>query len=133
MRKNFKIVFTLVFIQLFLTLLVWSPASDIVKSAQENEAPFKAEIVPPLSNISATYHFTFFPHKKHLIADWFKIRFPAGTHFDPPIPEAGRDRDYRLKSILKSMVLSNRDQSFEKWWRFQVCLWLRLMKMKLWI
>jgi hypothetical protein len=64
-------------------------------------------LIPPDANEAVHYIFTYELKALHKAHDWIEILFPAGTRFDPPIPEKREDSIPRLRGIIESLAFEN--------------------------
>ena len=62
---------------------------------------------PPHANEAVHCIFTYELQAIHKSHDWIDIQFPAGTRFDPPIPENREERSKRLVGIIESLSFEN--------------------------
>ncbi len=67
----------------------------------------ETKIVPPNANEIAFYTFTYHITENHKDDEWIEIRFPPGTHFEPPIPENRSDRQKRLLEIIDALTFAD--------------------------
>lgn len=68
---------------------------------------FQLTLDPPHTNEAVHYIFTYELQAIHKAWDWIDIQFPAGTRFDPPIPENREESIPRLIDIMDSLSFEN--------------------------